>query len=893
MSWDRPLTAGKPKPALSLRTTMLGLIALAIMAVGLPGLLIGVHQKQQHEHQRLISKSKLLADSVVPFLVNALVVGDLATAEQGLRGVNASGFFREIRLFEADGQRTMLDVSPREVSSNGVPGWFIKLLHMPDFRMDIPIVAGSVRYAVMRLQPDASVVEQMLWEDALNALSTTGLTLVLVLAMIAVILDRGFRPIRQLGFIAQRFGQGELQVRMPDIDLPEVSPTVKAFNSMADNLEHLLSEIQTKESAYRRLAGIVEQSEETIITLDRDHHITSWNRGAERMLGYPAAAIQGLPLTTLLAGNPGERADELADLLAIQPPSHWITQLTCQSGGQVTVAAASSRLLDEDGGASGHIVVARDITRIKAVEEALIEAKEAAETGNRMKSEFLANMSHEIRTPMNGVIGMIGLALETELDQEQREYLELASASAESLLTVINDILDFSKIEAGHLDMENIPFCLRSTLTDTLKSQALRAQDKGLELLLDIAPNIPDHFMGDPGRLRQVLLNLLGNAIKFTASGEVALHVSLETDTAEQCCLHFQVRDTGIGIPADKLASIFDAFSQADSSVTRKYGGTGLGLTITRRLVEMMHGQIRVESQPGVGSTFHFTACLEHADTPEDTSPNSVDLAGLRVLVVDDNQTNRRILTDSLGHIGMQVEAVDSAAAGQRALALAGARGQPKQFLLLDVQMPEMDGFTFAARLRRDPVYNELRIIMLSSVGMRGDAGLCRELGLAAYLTKPIAPAELLETLRMVSLAREHEPALVVTRHTLEEQHHALHILLAEDNPINQRLAVALLEKSGYRVDIAVNGGEAVEMTASGHYDLVLMDIQMPILNGLEATRVIREREQNGQHLPIIAMTANAYPEDRERCLNAGMDDYLSKPIQRDLLFEAINRIGN
>ena len=863
---------------------MLALIALAIVAVGLPGLLFDLHQQRGQEAQRLAAKGRLLADSVAPLLVNALVVGDLATAEQSLRGANASGFFREIALYEADGHRPMLNVSPREAAVLTVPAWFAAWLAVPAFRIELPIEAGSVRYALLRLTPDVSPITQRLWDDARYTLLTTGLTLMLVLALIAAILNRGLRPIRDLGEIAQRFGGGDHSTRMPASDLPEVAPTVQAFNGMADNLERMLSQLRTKEAANRRLAAIVEQTEEAILTLDRESRITSWNRGAARLLGYTDVDMLGQPAEGLLLGNAAERAGELAALLETQPPLHWNTHLKRKSGTAVPAAAAASCLLDETGEPRGYILVARDMSRVKAVEDALIEARDAAEAGNRLKSEFLANMSHEIRTPMNGVIGMIGLALDTELDGEQREYLDLARSSAEALLTVINDILDFSKIEAGHLDMENLPFRLRPVLTDVLKSQALRAQEKGLELLLDIAPEVPDHYMGDPGRLRQILLNLLGNALKFTARGEVVVAVREESDAAGGLCLHFAVRDTGIGIPAEKLASIFDAFSQADSSVTRKFGGTGLGLTITRRLVELMRGNIHVESRPGEGSTFHFTACLDLAPTPEDASPDAVDLAGVAVLVVDDNATNRRILIESLGHLGMRVEAVDGATAALRALALAGVRGQPFRFALLDVHMPEMDGFALADRIRRDTAYDEVKIVMLSSIGMQGEAHLCRELNLSAYLTKPVIAAELLQTLRMLTLAQPGHTKSGPRERTGQ------HILLAEDNPINQRLAIALLSKSGFHVDVAHNGREAVEMVATGHYDMVLMDVQMPELDGLDATRAIRAAEMGPHRLPIIAMTAEAYPEDRRRCLDAGMDDYLAKPIQSGLLFEAIAR---
>jgi two-component system sensor histidine kinase/response regulator len=641
------------------------------------------------------------------------------------------------------------------------------------------------------------------------------------------------------------------------------------------------------------LGAIVESSADAIIGKTPEGLITSWNPGAERLYGYAAAEVMGRDVRILIPEYHRQAEDAvLAAVMDGGEACSFETERLRKDGSIVPVSLTVSPIRGEHG-VRGIATIGQDITARRAAEAELLAAREAALESSRLKSEFLATMSHEIRTPMNGVLGLTALLLDTPLDQTQRKYAEGVQTAAEALLTLINDILDFSKLEAGKIDLDVTSFDPRNLVEEVAALLSEDAQGKGLELIAYCRPDVPERLAGDAGRIRQILLNLASNAVKFTPSGEVAIRVNVAEQDAGKAVLRFEVSDTGIGIePADHLR-LFDSFSQADASTTRRYGGTGLGLAICRSLTEAMGGDIGLNSAPGAGSTFWFAVRLPVTEASAGNPEPLVTrlLAGLRVLVVDDNATNRLVLESQLTAWGMRPDAVADAGTALNRSRAAAAAGQPYDIAVLDMCMPEMDGLELAHELTADPALRGIRLVMLTSTSQVTKTELAAA-GIREWLTKPVRGSELHD--RLMRLMAGTLPAVTVpaaARHPRADMPSRGRILVVEDNEVNQLVARGMVTKLGYRADVVADGAEAVSATAARSYAAVLMDCHMPVMDGFEATRAIRAREgDNPARLPIIAMTAGAQDEDRDRCLAAGMDAYLSKPVDLAALDEALAR---
>jgi PAS domain S-box-containing protein len=676
-----------------------------------------------------------------------------------------------------------------------------------------------------------------------------------------------------------------------------------SFNSFV----HDITERKEAEQRTLRLSNelrlLLESSGEGIYGIDLDGRCTFINKAAAAALGYQPEEAVGQNMHDLVHHSREDASP--------YPVENCPIYRACQSGiacrvdtevlwrkdGTSFPAEYSSHPIVEDDLVKGAVVSFTDITERKATEEELAAAHEQAMQSSRLKSEFVANMSHEIRTPMNGVLGMTGLLLDTPLSDEQREYAEAVRTSAEGLLAVINDILDFSKVEAGKIELEVLDFDLRATVEEAAELLAEQAWGKGLELSTLVELEVPCALRGDPGRLRQVLLNFLSNAVKFTAEGEVMTRVALVDQTGDQVTLHFSVTDTGIGIPPEAQSGLFQSFSQADASTTRRYGGTGLGLAISKQLVELMGGDVGVDSQVGTGSTFWFTARLEMSAEEDLAKPSSPGrLQGLALLVVDDNATNRTILEHNARSWRMRPESAEGGVQALEMLRAKARAGEPFPIAVLDYHMPDMDGVELARAIKDDPLVASVRLVLLTSAGERGDARLAREAGIDAFLTKPVRVSALHD-----ALAAAMGVPTVATKHTGAasvggcgpaegEARGQAHILVVEDNVVNQKVAARMLETLGHRVDVAANGLEALQALSEIPYDVVLMDCQMPEMDGYEATAEIRRTQGSHRHTPIIAMTAGAMRGDEEKTRAAGMDDYVSKPVTRDHLSTVLNR---
>jgi PAS domain S-box-containing protein len=644
----------------------------------------------------------------------------------------------------------------------------------------------------------------------------------------------------------------------------------------------LALESASRKNAEEELGRLFDLSLDLVCVVDFDGHLRRWNPAWEALLGHPGDGMHAASLMDVVHSDDWPTTElQVRHLLDGGSKGSFENRMRSRDGSYRWVHWNVAPLP----GQRLFFAAGRDITERKRMTADLEDAKVAAEAASRAKSQFLANMSHEIRTPMNGVLGMTELALDTDLTTEQHEYLGMARSSAEALLYIINDILDFSKIEAGKLELEALDFDLHATVEEAVALLAEKASDKGLELVCHIEAAPPCWLRGDPGRLRQVLLNLAGNAIKFTQSGEVVVCARVEEQGPAGAVVHCEVRDTGIGIPAEVHPRLFGSFIQADTSTTRKFGGTGLGLAISKRLVGLMGGEIGLTSEPGRGSTFRFTVRLAKGEAAPPAPWRSDALRGLRALVVDDNATNRMVLSHNLAGWGLRVS---EAAGGAEALVTLRSAREAFTLALLDYQMPGMDGLELARHIKADPALSGVRLIMLTSLGVRGQRQQACDAGIEGYLVKPVRLSQLHDCLARVMAAPRPSPSAPPKPAARPERRrpaaHGPRVLLAEDNAVNQALALRLLEKLGCRVDVVSNGREAVAAVAGGDYALVFMDCQMPEMDGFEATVAIRQREAGCRRVPIIALTASAMQGDREACLAAGMDDYLSKPLgQRDM----------
>jgi PAS domain S-box-containing protein len=660
--------------------------------------------------------------------------------------------------------------------------------------------------------------------------------------------------------------------------------------------------VKTGISSNEYLNGIIQNLTESLIVISIDGTIETVNSATCSMLGFSVDELVGSSVVKVLKNKKMSKPQALKKLKLAEIISNGFIKNRemkyCKKDGSlISVLFSGTAVKDENDQVLRIICSATDISDRKEAEDELKKAKRAAEEASEIKSQFLANMSHEIRTPMNGIIGMTGLLLDTALNSEQRDYTETIRSSADYLLTLLNDLLDFSKVESGQMETESINFDLRITFEDVMNMFAVRAEEKHIEFGGIIQHEIPSLVTGDPGRLRQVLVNLINNALKFTEKGEVLVSAALEKEKRSEVKIRFTVTDTGIGIPKNRIDRLFKPFSQVDSSTTRKYGGTGLGLVISKRLVKLMGGEIGVESVEGQGSKFWFTAVFKKRLIEKvHKSFTRMDIKGKRVLFVDDNETNRYILREQMKFWGVGFDEASNGAQGLEKLRKAYSKNDPFDIAILDMMMPRMDGETLGRLIKKDPEISGTALVMLTSIGKRGDVSRLKEIGFEAYLTKPVKQSELHDCLAAVLTKREYEGHMertsIVTKHSLFDSNKLnSRILIAEDNAVNRKMTHKIVEKFGSFADTVVNGSEAVSAFETGFYKLILMDVQMPGMDGLEATRVIRKKEEETVgHIPIIAMTAHAMKGDRERCLEAGMDDYIAKPVQPNTLAQTIKK---
>ncbi len=873
----------------------LGLISRLMIAVGVAIVAGGgvqtvllVAEGAAEHSARLLREQKETLLFLAPLVADQALVGDYAAITQLLKNQVKKGELDRFAWTDKDGKTLIAQDLPDRLDA---PAWFARLALIEHEEQNLDVTAGGVGYGKLSVWVTPVKAHNRLWLQFVKQLQIVAVTLFLMLQFIWLIFRGNLGTLRMLAEGANRFSQGDHAVRIEPEGAPEVGLAAEAFNNMANNIEGLIASLGKSESKNKLLATIVEQSSEAIWTKDLAGIITSWNSGAAAMFGYPPADAVGRALDVGESTAEEEEA-RMQRLMAGEKFSYDARAMT-RSGTAIDIQVAVAPLLDQANQWIGSISVARDVTQHKRSEEALRLAREAAESANHAKSSFLARMSHEIRTPMNGVLGMTELLLETGLTSAQRKYAETVQRSGQNLLGIINDLLDFSKIEAGKLELENVDMDLRRTLEDVVDLLAERARAKGLELACSIPANLATHVKGDPLRLGQVLTNLVGNAIKFTEQGSVVIRVAGLEETAQNVTLRFEVSDTGAGISEAAQSHIFEEFAQADGSTTRKHGGSGLGLAISRQLVEMMGGNIYVESVLGAGSTFWFTSRFEKQETQDSRAAPMGMLTGVRALIVESSVINGGILHSQMSNWGMTNRVAATPEQAIDLLAQAAARNAPYDIAIIDLGLPGMDALELARTIRARADIARLRLVMLTH--RQVDMQNARDAGIDACLAKPVRQTVLYECLVNVMACQPQEA--VAPRDVREPVNTAPagirgNILLVEDNLINQQVALGILQIQGYSVTVVNNGREALDAHAQGAFDLILMDCHMPEMDGFEATREIRGRERSsiGKRVPIIALTANAMAQDREECLNTGMDDHLSKPFSMQTMQDMLDR---
>src|SRR5947209_2982209 len=872
-----------------------GLISRLMLAVGVAIVVGGGVQtalllaEGRAEHSaRLQREQKEMLAFLAPLVADQALVGEYEAISQLLKNQVRRGEVDRFKWTDRDGKTLVAQDVPDPLEA---PKWFVSVAAIDHAEQTIDVTAGGVGYGTLSADMTPVKAQNRLWHQFVKQLQIVAVTLFLMLQFIWLIFRGNLGTLRMLAEGANRFSQGDHAVRIEPEGAPEVALAAEAFNNMANNIESLIASLAKSESKNKLLATIVEQSSEAIWTKDLGGNITSWNSGAATMFGYGAEEVLGRALTLGESTREEEQA-RVKRLLAGEKFSYDARAKT-KSGSPIDIQVAVAPLLDDANRCIGSIAVARDVTQHKRSEEALRLAREAAEAANHAKSSFLARMSHEIRTPMNGVLGMTELLLETGLTSAQRKYAETVQRSGQNLLGIINDLLDFSKIEAGKLELENVDMDLRRTLEDVVDLLAERAHAKGLELACSIPANLATHVKGDPLRLGQVLTNLVGNAIKFTEQGSVVIRVAGLEETAQNVTLRFEVSDTGAGISEAAQSHIFEEFAQGDGSTTRKHGGSGLGLAISRQLVEMMGGNIYVESVLGTGSTFWFTSRFEKQETQDSRAAPMGMLTGVRALIVESSAINGGILHSQMSNWGMTNQVAATPEQAIDLLAQAAARNAPYDIAIIDLGLAGMDALELARTIRARADIARLRLVMLTH--RQVDMQNARDAGIDACLAKPVRQTVLYECLVNVMACQPQEA--VAPREVREPVDTAPagirgNILLVEDNLINQQVALGILQIQGYSVTVVNNGREALDAHAQGAFDLILMDCHMPEMDGFEATREIRGRERSsiGKHVPIIALTANAMAQDREECLNTGMDDHLSKPFSMQTMQDMLDR---